>query len=164
MNWTKLSAASEILSSVAILITLIYLAIETQQNADAIMANTRQEILAADQAFLMEMSKLPNIEEIRYKQELTEAESGQLGFMLITFVRMRESNWTQYQNGVLDEDTWRSYRNSIVAMMSTPNGKKFWQNYVVAYSTFDERFISHVNDLLATAPVKERSNITAAFD
>ena len=164
MNWTKLSAAGEILSSVAILITLIYLVIETQQNADAIMANTRQEILAADQAFLMELSKIPKIEEVRYKQELTDEERAQLGFMLITFVRMRESNWTQYQNGVLDEATWLSYRNSIVAMMGTPNGKKFWQNYVVAYNSFDPQFTTHVSDLLATSPVKEQSNIIAAFD
>ncbi len=53
MNWTKLSAISEILSSVAILVTLIYLAIQTQQNADATQADTRQAILAADQQFLM---------------------------------------------------------------------------------------------------------------
>ena len=164
MNWTKLSAAGEILSSVAILITLIYLVIETQQNADAIMANTRQEILAADQAFLMELSKIPKIEEVRYKQELTDEERAQLGFMLITFVRMRESNWTQYQNGVLDEATWLSYRSSIVAMMGNPNGKKFWQNYAVAYNAYDPQFTTHVSDLLATSPVKEQSNIIAAFD
>ena len=164
MNWTKLSATSEILSSVAILITLIYLAIETQQNADAIMAGTRQEILAADQAFLMELSKFPKIEEVRYKQNLTDEERGQLGFMLITFVRMRESNWVQYQNGVLDETTWQSYRNSIVGMMGNPNGKKFWQNYVVAYDSFDPQFTTHVSDLLANSPLKEQSNIVAAFD
>ena len=84
--------------------------------------------------------------------------------MLITFIRMRESNWTQYQNGVLDEDTWQSYRNSIVAMMGTPNGMKFWHNYVVAYDTFDPRFTSQVGDLLGTSAVKEQSNIISAFD
>ena len=35
MNWTKASAAAEILSSVAILATLVYLAIEIQQSAEA---------------------------------------------------------------------------------------------------------------------------------
>ncbi len=52
MNWTKASAAAEILSSVAILATLVYLAIEIQQSAEATQANTRQAMFASDQQFL----------------------------------------------------------------------------------------------------------------
>jgi len=52
MNWSKASAAAEILSSVAILATLVYLAIEIQQSAEATQANTRQAMLASDQQFL----------------------------------------------------------------------------------------------------------------
>jgi len=70
MNWTKLSAISEILSSVAILVTLIYLGVQTQQNADAIQADTRQEILAADQQFLMSFVADPGLEVLRYKPEV----------------------------------------------------------------------------------------------
>lgn len=164
MNWAKLSAASEILSSVAILITLVYLAIQTQQNAEAIMASTRQEVFAADQEFLLELSRASNIEDIRYKPELTDHERVQLGFVLLTFVRMRESTWTQYQNGVLDEETWESYRNSIASMLGTPNGMKFWRNYAVATEMFDPQFMSYVSELLATEPVRERSIVISAFD
>ena len=52
MNWTKASAMAEILSSIAILVTLIYLAIEIQQNTDATQAEIRQSTLESDQQHL----------------------------------------------------------------------------------------------------------------
>ncbi|MEJ2089323.1 MAG: hypothetical protein P8Y69_12805 [Gammaproteobacteria bacterium] len=41
MNWTKWSAISEIVSSVAILVTLVYLAIQVQQATVAVNAEAR---------------------------------------------------------------------------------------------------------------------------
>ncbi len=164
MNWTKLSAISEILSSVAILVTLIYLGVQTQQNADAIQADTRQEILAADQQFLMSFVADPGLEVLRYKPELTDDEKIQLGFLLITFIRMRENNWLQYQNGVLDEATWNTYRSSIVAMLLSSSARAWWQNYAVGLNAFDTRFISLVDELIANTPVQSQSRLIAAFD
>jgi len=164
MNWTELSAMSEILGSVAIVITLIYLSIQTRQNADATMAHTRQEVLAADQQLLMHFIRDPELELIRYKPELTDVEKARLGWVFVTFTRIRENNWLQYQNGVLDKETWETYRNSIVAMFGNLWGKVWWQNYVVNPGSIDSQFIAEVNELLASKPTRDRSNILAAFD
>lgn len=42
MNWDMLSAIGEILGSVAVFVTLVYLTIQTRQSTAAIRANTRQ--------------------------------------------------------------------------------------------------------------------------
>ena len=164
MNWTMLSAIGEILSSGAILVTLIYLAIQTRQNADATQANTRQAILAADQQFLAQIMDDPELYSIRTKPELTECEKIRLGALLTTFVRMRENNWLQYQNGVLDEATWETYRSSIVAFLGSSSCRTWWQKYAVVRRAFDSRFITLVDELLANAPVQERSIFVSAFD
>jgi len=164
MNWTKLSAISEILSSVAILVTLIYLAIQTQQNADAIQASTRQAILEADQQLLLSTMEDQELQVIRYKPELTDDEKIQLGVWLIAFIRMRENNWSQYQNGVLDEATWYSYRSSIVAGLSSAKARTWWQKYAVNRGAFDSEFMSMVDELLANTPVQKRSPLIEAFD
>jgi uncharacterized membrane protein len=44
MNWTKWSSIAEIISSVAILATLFYLAIQTGQNTAAINSQSRQSL------------------------------------------------------------------------------------------------------------------------
>ncbi len=164
MNWTKLSAMSEILSSVAILVTLVYLAIQTQQNADAIQADTRQAILTADQELLMRAMEEPELHLLRYKPELTDEEKIRLGAYWIAFIRMRENNWLQYQNGVLDEATWDSYRSSIVTGLANSRARTFWQNVAVSREMFDSEFVSLVNELLADEPVRNQSWVVAAFD
>ncbi len=162
MDWNRLAAISEVLSSVAILVTLIYLAIETEQNAEAIQASTRQAMLDADQEYLMYFADNPEILTLRYKPELTDEEKGRLSATWITFMRIRENNWIQHQNGVLDDLTWQSYRNSIVASMSGPRARLWWRN--VGATLFDAEFASMVDDLLANAPVQNRSPLIAAFD
>ena len=48
INWSKWSAIAEIISSVAILVTLIYLSIQTHQNLVATQTNTRQTMISND--------------------------------------------------------------------------------------------------------------------
>jgi len=163
MNWTKASAVAEILSSVAILVTLVYLAIEIRQNAEATQADTRQAILAADQEFLHVLLLEPELVLARHQEELDDEERIRLSIQLVAMLRMREMNWIQHQNGTIDDITWRAYLGSLVAVLSAPQSRVWWQNYGVE-RIFDPRFISLVNELLTDAPVHERSPHIDAFD
>ena len=163
MNWTKASAAAEILSSVAILATLVYLAVEIQQNAEATRADTRQAILASDQQFLQLFVDSPELNLLWYKPELSDQEKVRLSYFLLTLVRMRESNWLQHTSGILDDVTWRTYRGSLVVVLSAPQTRVWWQNFGLE-RIFDPEFISLVDELLANQPVFERSRQIAAFD
>ena len=129
MNWNKASAAAEILSSVAILATLVYLAIEIHQNAEATQADIRQAMLASDQQFLELIIDSPDLHILWYKPELSDEERVRLSYFLVSHFRMRENNWLQNQNGILDDATWRSYRGSILAILSTPRTRKWWRNF-----------------------------------
>lgn len=164
MNWEMLSAIAEILGSAAVLVTLAYLTIQSRQNTASIQANTRQAILDADQYFLIKIIESPEIFTSRFKSELTEEEKVRLGAYLIMFVRIRENNWLQYQNGVLDEVTWESYRKSIAQVLSDVKSRNWWQNYAIGRQSFDQEFISIVNELLAETPVQDRSALSQAFD
>ena len=163
MNWTKVSAAAEILSSVAILVTLVYLVIEIQQNAEATQANTRQAMLASDQQFLELQVENPELHLLWYKSELSDEERIRLSYYLISHFRMRENNWFQHKNGMLDDATWRSYRGSIPAVLSTPRTRDWWHDFGVE-RLFDAEFIAAVDDLIADAPLFERSRHIAVFD
>jgi hypothetical protein len=98
-----------------------------------------------------------------YKERLTEEEKISLGYLLITHLRMRENNWLQYRNGVLDEASWRSYRRSLIAVLSAPQTRKWWKGFGVE-RIFDAEFITEVNELLADQPVFERPPNVSAFD
>ena len=163
MNWTKTSAVAETLSSVAILITLVYLVVEIQQNAEATQADTRQAILDSDQQFLEFYIDSPELSVIQYKAELSDDERIRLSYLMITFVRMRESNWLQYVNGTLDDVTWQAYRLSLIAQLSTPQTRTWWENFGVE-RIYNSEFISLVDELLANQPLRDWSSHIAAFD
>ncbi len=163
MNWTKASAVAEILSSVAILITLVYLVVEIQQNAEATQADTRQAILDSDQQYLELFIDSPELSALMVQPDLSDEERIRLSFVLLTFVRMRESNWLQYENGTLDDVTWQAHRLVLLSQLSAPQSRAWWQNFGVE-RTFDSEFISLVDELLANQPVSDRSPHIAAFD
>lgn len=163
MNWTKASAIAEILSSVAILVTLVYLAIEIRQNAEATRAETRQAILAADQEFLHVLLQDPTLIILRHQKELDDEERVRLSMQLLTMLRMREMNWIQHQNGTIGDTTWRAYLGSLVAVLSAPQSRIWWENYGVE-RVFDPRFVSLVDDLLADKPVFDESPHINAFE
>ena len=163
MNWTKASAVAEILSSVAILITLVYLVVEIQQNSEATQAETRQAILDSDQQYLELFVASPELSVLQIQPDLSDEERIRLSYLMITFVRMRESNWRQYEYGTLDGVTWQAYRLSLIAQLSSPQTRRWWQKFGVE-RIFDSEFISLVDELLANQPVFDRSPHLAAFD
>ena len=58
IEWAKWASVAEIISSVAILVTLLYLAIQTQQNTDSINSQSRQSL--ADSAVFEQTLWLQN--------------------------------------------------------------------------------------------------------
>ena len=156
MNWTKASSIAEILSSVAILITLVYLVVEIQQNAEATQAETRQAVLDSDQQYLEFYVDSPELMVFQYQSDLSDEQRIRLSFSLVTFIRMRENNWLQYENGTLDDVTWQTYRLSIISQLSAPQSRAWWRNFGVE-RVFDPQFISLVNELLANEPLFDRA-------
>ena len=155
MNLIKLSAVAEILSSIAIVATLIYLAIQTEQNTAAIQANTRQAMLVADQAVLTLVVENPGISLDYYEPELDDEDKARLGAFFSLMVRVRENNWLQYQNGSIDERTWESYRRALISTFSQPRSRAWWYSAVAGQNAYDQGFVDEVSALLAETEISE---------
>ena len=116
---TKVSAISEIISSVAIVVTLVYLTVETRQNTNALLAMTRQATMEADVAWIGTQIDDPELFGLADKPDLSPTEWARVQAYLVQFLRIREFAWFQYRNGTLDELTWESYlRPSLLVFAS----------------------------------------------
>lgn len=154
IDWTKWSAIAEIASSIAIVVTLIYLAIQTQQNAGAILANSRNALIATEIGVNQQVVENPSIFLSRYKTtDLTLEEQVQLEVWLIQVVRSREHQWLQYRDGLLDQQIWDAYANALPVILSFPKERAWWN--FVKYRYFDNQFADAVDLLLADTPVNE---------
>ena len=64
-------------------------------------------------------------------------------------LRNREFEYSQYVNGLLDEETWMSYRQVILINHSSRLGRKWWDQ--IGRSFVDPKFAEKVDDLLRSA-------------
>jgi hypothetical protein len=64
-----------------------------------------------------------------------------IGFMT-AFMRTRENFWIQYQKGVLDQDTWESYRGALgIVIFSSEFGRRVWEQQTASGLIFDRGFV-----------------------
>jgi hypothetical protein len=150
-RWTKYSAVAEILSSIAILITLVFLAYQTKQNTDALTAQLGSNRVAA-RAAIFDLAMRP----IDYRMnspriyrnlnslgELTIEEEGELeGYIQVIWVA-REFVWLQYQDGALDEATFETMM-ADVRFLDNPRHSEWWNNRAPA--VLDADFIKYINE------------------
>jgi len=150
----KTSAIAEIVSSIAIVVTLVYLAVQTAQNTAAIQASTRQAMAAEDRELLALAFESPEVFDFFTREvgSLADSERIRMMLFLVTFVRNRENQWLQYRNGVIDAETWRTYSSSIGPILSFEIARPWW----VARSAtgeWDSGFVAYVNEVLSRMPI-----------
>jgi len=162
IDWAKWSAIAEILSSVAIVITLGYLAIQTQQNTAALLASTRHQMLSSDLQLNSDAISNPSISIAMWKDDLSTEEKVQLQYWLIAFVRSREHQWFQFRDGLLDEDLWQSYSAGLSAVLSTPRTRAWWED--VRFEWFDDEFAEVVSNILTNVPVSNDGESRYRFE
>lgn len=155
MKLEKLSALAELVSSVAIVVTLIYLAIQTQQTNTALHASSREATMIADVTLLAAALETPQVNVNLDRDDLTAIEYEQVEIYLAGFLRIREYAWFQYKNGILDDVTWQSYLSVAGRILGTKQGSRLW---VLHSAEMDPDFVDQVNQALSDADESPRPN------
>jgi hypothetical protein len=163
MNWTKASAVAEILSSIAILVTLLYLVIEIGQNTEALEAASRQGVLDNSLETLYTAVGDPEIWLSYVKPELTDTERVRMSAYLFGLTQRGQVNWAQYQAGALPETGWLIFQQGLIGTLKYARTRQWW-DYYVSRSTFQPAFAEHVNSILAETPIATQLNDIEAFD
>jgi hypothetical protein len=161
MNLTRLSAIAEITSSIAVLVTLVYLTIEIQQNTQVLEANSRQAALENGTAQLQLAVNVPEIWLSTVNPNLTDSEKVRLSAFLFAVVERGRTNWRQYRAGAMDEASWLDVQGSLVSEMSTLQGRKWWKYFS---PEFEKSFREHIDEQLRGQPIRTALPDVRAFD
>lgn len=157
-SWIKWSAISEILSSISILVTLVYLAMQVGHNNQADQAAARTAIWQLNQMTTASIIQVPRIATSMRKPELLNIEEKtELFSWLVSFYGVREFVWLQYQAGVVDQKTFETYMNGIENQLVLPRNLSWWR--IFSDTIYDPDFVEHVNTKIAqhtTDPVRDK--------
>jgi hypothetical protein len=113
MNLQKWSAIAEILSSVAVLVTLVFFVLEIRQTNDAVSANTYQGMAGIISDFNQTFLESPELAEFVVRTasadyEPTASEAIRLRAMISSQYRIIDNIWFQYQVGTISKQKMES--------------------------------------------------------
>jgi hypothetical protein len=142
MKLEKVSAIAEIVSSIAIVFTLAYLAIQAQQTNNALFEGSREATMLADVNFLLTVADYPLL-NAGLERELTLEQTETLRNLMAAFFRIREFTWFQKEAGILDTETWESYAATTVRLVQNERVGPIWHYYA---GEFAPGFFSESNE------------------
>jgi len=147
-----------VLTNIAVIAGIAFLAIEIRQNTNAQLATSRQTLLASDLGLLSMGVDFP--EAVTGLGTLGDSpDEVRKTAWLISFLRIREFAWFQFQNGVLDQTTWESYVAPATLVFESQESRA-----VLGRFNGDPEFIAYMEDLLehgSASPWFAASEVTA---
>jgi hypothetical protein len=124
MDWTAISSASDLVAAIAVVVSLLYVAIQLRQNTKAIEASSRQGLLDGDLGLISEyMSHAVDPHLIGDDVKLSPEDERRFFWLVVKALRIREFAWHQYNSGILDESTWQSYMAPVGGIFSTKRAR-----------------------------------------
>lgn len=163
MDSSKLTNWLSLIANVAVVGGIVFLAVEIQQNNVLLRSESRQALLANDHTSLVaDLEHLDVIKKLAFEEELSTEEQLRLSFVFLIDLRNREFEYAQYVNGLLDEQTWLSYRNVILINHASGRGRVWWDK--VGHEIVGPEFAKVVDELLVDATAHEIYKDLASWD
>ena len=151
MNLENLAYLAQIVGVVLVVASLVYVARQLQQNTEMLRSNSRQALLRNDQAGMdITMQNVELFEKLTKPERLSFQDQWRFSLLWIVDMRNREHEYLQYKAGVLDRETWDSYRQILRFSLGFERGRKWWRS--VARDTFAPEFVKMVDEFVADIP------------
>jgi len=133
MNWDAIGAVSELVGAVAVVITLIYLAVQIRQNTRAIRLDTGHAITEEFRGMFALMAEHADLAELVHRaatdpSSITGAEKVRYYGLNGNFVRALENAYIQWCEGALDHRHWAGMRRMLSDYAQLPGFAGFWSD------------------------------------
>jgi len=134
MKLEKYALIAEVVSAIAIVITLIFVIVEIRANTHATLAANRQSLAGRTEQFLATQSTSPEIAalvvKVRKGEELSAEERYQYGSFLGHALRLAEEGYLQYLDDSLSSEYWQTRaRNTIDSRMNSRLSRELYYEW-----------------------------------
>lgn len=129
MNWQAIGAIGEIGGALAVLVSLIYLAVQIRQNTKMMRSAAKQDLTVATQNVLFKAVDHADIWVKLASGEDGSSPEEEARMWLLVRASMRgfESQCYQYEAGLLEEDEWQALRTAILDLCTLPGWARYWE-------------------------------------
>ena len=156
MELEQLSFISEIIAAIALIASLIYVGRQVKANTTATRSAAAQACADTTNGYVGLINSSPNLSDILHRGatglgNLQGGEVIQFGAFHDQMFICTESIYSQWRDGVLDEQLWGTYRHAIVDILMQKGSQDWWEN---RRHWFGTEFAAAVDELCSEVSAK----------
>ena len=131
MTLNELGSLGEFISGLAVVVTLIYLALQIRHNTRAVRSSMHQDMVGSTARIAESVSDNPDLSRIVLKADedydnLTKEEFIRFEAYAERVFGNFESVFYSYRNSMIEQDLWESWEASYLADISRNAMRRFW--------------------------------------
>lgn len=155
---------SQIVGALAVVASLIYLALQIRHSNVLSRAQARQSMMELTQDQLLLQVSDPSVWLGVFSEEpLSLEEKVKVNMWLTLFMRQREYEWFTHQEGIMDSRMFNAYAGVICVILGTERNRRWWA-LRKDIKEFDSGFVEFVDDLLAESPLTNYGDLVKRWD
>lgn len=162
MNWEAIGAVGETLGAVAVVISLIYVAIQIRQNTHETRMHRTQSLVSANSDVNFQMANNKQLADIFQAgvldfQQLPGSEQMRFGALTFSAFNRYSFAYHQFLNGQLEEIFWDVIERELLVFLNLPGAHAWWEK---DKSRFLPEFVDHMDALIREA---DSTNLDLSF-
>jgi hypothetical protein len=139
LNWEAIGATGEVLGSIAVVVTLAYLAIQIRQNTQSNRTAAIQTMAAQDSSWLSGVAQDGELSEIlgrgwRDFAGLAPVEQGRFAALMSQVCRQYDSQLHLWRDGAIPEGLWTASLNTLRFVHAQTGFRQWWTSAKQLYS------------------------------
>ncbi|HEY3215325.1 MAG TPA: hypothetical protein VGK93_02410 [Candidatus Eisenbacteria bacterium] len=139
MNWETIATISQACGSLAVVVSLVYMAVQVRQGTRAIRAESARAAVAAMRDFNKAMIQDPVVARIfrlgaEDLSKLSDDERAQFGHLLFSFFKTAEELHYQFCRGALAADIWRTWQTVLAVYATSPGFREYWSRRSILFT------------------------------
>ena len=153
MNWEAISAVGQIVGAVAVVISVIYLALQVRSNARQTRLASMRSMSDAFNGFLQGLAGNPQMGELWYRgvtdyESIKGGDLPRFNALIDHLFRIFEDMYYQKLEGHLDPRVWRGFEAPMRDIIAYPGIQAWWRSRA---HWFSKEFGKFVDELACTA-------------
>jgi len=158
MNLTDLANIGQVIGAIAVVISLIYVALQIRQNTNAVRAATVQSVHEHFANWYTTFASDPSLSAVvinglKDYGSLSETDKARLVAIFMAFLSYSQNAFLKWRQGLLAPSLWLGWEQVIMNLVCAPGGKAFWKERSYLFGEEFRRYVE--DDLMKRTPHPE---------
>ena len=131
MSLEDLGNIGEFVAAVAVVVSLIYLAVQIRQNTRSVRMASHHAVMSEFRTNIRVLTQDPELASayqvgLEHPDQLSETDRARFGPVLASSVQIYEELYAHYCAGLIERDLWESRQRNLSYFMSLPGVLAWW--------------------------------------